>query len=76
MDALAQPAETPESLVADGAVTVRQAAAFTGLGKTALYDAMDAGRLAYLKVGKRRLIPRRALVKWLAAGLVDATRPA
>jgi excisionase family DNA binding protein len=56
-------------LVADGALTMREAAAFAGVGITTLYNAMAAGQLAWVKVGRRRLIPRRALTAFLAARL-------
>ena len=54
------PART--DLFADGAMTVKQAVAFTGLGKTSVYQLMERGDLAYTVVGSRRLIPRKALV--------------
>ena len=57
-------------LLADGVMSIAEAVAFAGLSRTTLYGAMDAGALAYVKRGRRRLIPRRALVAWLAEGLV------
>jgi excisionase family DNA binding protein len=57
---------TSSDLFGDGSVTVAEAARFTGLGRTSLYDLMTAGELTYTKVGARRLIPRRALVELLA----------
>jgi excisionase family DNA binding protein len=38
------------------AYSVDEAAAITGLSRDLLYDQMRAGRLAYLKVGRRRII--------------------
>src|SRR5436305_1339004 len=45
---------------------------FTGISRTFLYALMDGGRLRYIKLGKRRLIPRAELVRLLAGGLTGA----
>lgn len=69
---------TPENdLLADGAISVPDACEFAGLSRTELYRQMDRGTLPYTKIGRRRLIPRRALVAMLAPGLVNppATQP-
>lgn len=60
----------PTELVADGAMSVAEAVRFTGLSRSVLYESMTAGELVYLKHGARRLIPRAALVTFLARGLV------
>ncbi len=69
----------PEALdlLGDGAVGIPEAVAFAGVSRPELYRRMADGRLAFVKIGRRRLIPRRALVRFLAAGLsggVDAGR--
>jgi excisionase family DNA binding protein len=56
-------------LLADGAIGIEQAVEFTGLSRAELYRRMDAGSLRFVKVGRRRLIPKRAAVQMLAAGL-------
>jgi excisionase family DNA binding protein len=61
-----------EQLVEDGAVGVAEASKFTGLGRTFLYSLMDAGRLKYVKLGKRRLIPRAELRRLLAESVANA----
>jgi excisionase family DNA binding protein len=61
-----------EQLVEDGAVHVTEASKFTGLGRTFLYSLMDAGRLKYVKLGKRRLIPRAELRRLLAESVANA----
>ncbi len=68
------PAEV-ERLLADGAMTVQQGVQFSAIGRSALYAAMSRGDLRWLKVGKRRLIPRKALVAFLAAGLRGGWSP-
>lgn len=55
----------------DGAVSVAEASRFTGLGRSELYQMMVRNELAYLKHGRRRLIPRRALVDLLASRLAE-----
>jgi excisionase family DNA binding protein len=49
------------------AVSVEDAAAIAGVGRTTLYEALGNGTLRSLKVGRRRLIPVPALQAWLAA---------
>jgi excisionase family DNA binding protein len=61
-----------EQMVEEGAVTVAHACRFAGVGRTFLYGLMDAGRLRYVKLGKRRLIPRAELRRLLAEGVVGA----
>jgi excisionase family DNA binding protein len=45
---------------------VDEAAAITGLCRDLLYDQMRAGNLAYLKIGRRRIITRQQLEAFLA----------
>ena len=56
-------------LLADGALSVAEAVRFASVSRATLYAAMSAGELVFVKRGRRRLIPKRALVAWLAAGL-------
>ena len=58
--------EALADLLADGTVSVKAATGFTGDTRTALYAAMRAGDLAYFNRGRRRLIPRKSLVQYLA----------
>jgi excisionase family DNA binding protein len=62
-----------KSAVADGVLSVNEAVEFSKLGRTELYKLMTAGKLAFLKHGKRRLIPKRALVELLAGKVVNTT---
>jgi excisionase family DNA binding protein len=48
------------------AYSVNEAAQATGLSRDLLYDEMRAGRLAYLKIGRRRIITRQQLQAFLA----------
>jgi len=47
------------------AYSVDEAAAITGLSRDLLYDEMRTGRLAYLKIGRRRIIARQHLDAFL-----------
>ena len=47
------------------AYSVDEAAAITGLSRDLLYDQMRTGKLAYLKVGRRRIITRQHLEAFL-----------
>ena len=58
-----------DELLEDGTLTVIEAAKFTGLPRTNLYGLMEKGQLPYAQIGRRRLIPRRALVQLLAENL-------
>lgn len=62
-----------ERIVEGGMFSMQEASDFSRLGKTTLYDEMNAGRLAFVKHGRRRLIPRKALQKRLAENLIEAT---
>ena len=48
------------------AYSVAEAAFITGLSSDLLYNQMRAGKLAYLKVGRRRIITRRNLEAFLS----------
>ena len=56
--------------LADGMLGMKESMAFTGLQKDMLYKAMATGELPSFKFGKRRLIAKRDLVKWLERRLV------
>lgn len=63
-------ATTPDVLE-DGTLTIQQAVSFSGLPRTNLYEAMNRRELAWTKVGRRRLIPKRALVDMLRKRLTN-----
>jgi excisionase family DNA binding protein len=48
------------------AYSIKEAAEATGLSRDLLYDEMRAGRLDYLKIGRRRIITRQQLQAFLA----------
>jgi excisionase family DNA binding protein len=57
----------PEPAAGRLAYSVDEAARLTGLSRDLLYDQMRRGNLAYLKVGRRRLITRHHLQQFLGA---------
>ncbi len=57
---------TPERTAERLAYSVDEAAQITGLSRDLLYDQMRTGRLAYLKVGRRRIITREHLEAFLS----------
>jgi excisionase family DNA binding protein len=56
-----QPGESAERL----AYSVDEAARLTGLSRDLLYDQMRFGNLDFIKVGRRRLITRQNLERFL-----------
>ena len=48
------------------AYSVDEVAAITGLSRDLLYDQMRAGKLAFLKIGRRRIITRQQLEAFLS----------
>ncbi len=75
--------ESKQNLVADGLVSLGEAAEFLGVSRSTLYVLMDNGCLKYCKIGGARRIPRRALVELAerslrggpVAGAVGVTKP-
>ena len=62
-------------LVEDGLLSVSEAQEFTRLSRSDIYARMERGELAYCKLGRRRLIPRRALIDWLKTLWSSGKRP-
>ena len=61
-------------LVADGLVTLREAALFLSISRSKLYALMDNGELKFVKLGRSRRVPRRALIDLAASGLQGGWR--
>jgi excisionase family DNA binding protein len=49
------------------ALRMDEATQYSGLGKTSIYDAIRAGKIKATKVGKRRLIFRESLDRFLTS---------
>ena len=49
------------TIVADGLMTISEAVEFLAVSRSKLYEMMDKGELAYVKLGRCRRIRRREL---------------
>lgn len=56
-------------LVQDGLATVAEAQDFTSLSRSKLYSMMESGHLVFVKLGRARRIPWRALIELTAANV-------
>lgn len=57
------------ALFDDGLITVPEASKFLGLSRSQVYCLMETGQLVYVKLGRSRRIPKRALVDLAQANL-------
>jgi excisionase family DNA binding protein len=67
-------AESLASLVADGFVRVPEAVRFMALSRATLYALMESGDLPFCKIGRARLIPRKALAELAERSLVSGSK--
>lgn len=67
----ATPAPESLELLAQGAVSVPDARAEFGISRSRLYELIAAGEVRSIKLGKRRLVPRAELARYLAERLED-----
>jgi len=63
------------TLMADGLLTVEEAAEFLGVSRSMLYSLMERGRLVYAKIGRCRRIPKVALVQLANSSLRGGWNP-
>lgn len=64
-------ASADRELLADGLLTVEEAIKFARLGRTELYARINNRELRSVKIGRRRLIPKRALIDLISRNLVE-----
>jgi excisionase family DNA binding protein len=57
----------PVGFTPDRLLDIESTSAILGIGRSRLYDEIGAGRLRSIKVGRRRLIPARAIEDFIAA---------
>jgi excisionase family DNA binding protein len=50
----------------DRLLDIQSASALLGIGRSRLYDEIGAGRLRSIKVGRRRLVPAKAIADFIA----------
>ena len=53
-------------------LTVEEAAALLGIGRNSAYQAVAAGQIPVIRIGRRLLVPRAALERLLAVTSVTA----
>ena len=69
------PAEKPVRLderlaiVAEGLLTIAETGTFLRLSRASVYNLLDRGELAFVKVGRARRIPKRAVLELAAQAL-------
>lgn len=56
-------------LARDGCVSVAEAVRLLALSTSEVYRLMDRGKLPFVKLGRRRLVPRRGVEELLAANM-------
>jgi excisionase family DNA binding protein len=59
-------------LMADGLANVEEAAEYLSMSRAKVYQLMETGKLAYVKIGRSRRIPRVSLRQLAASCLVTA----
>jgi excisionase family DNA binding protein len=59
------------ALAAEGALPVVEAARFLGISRSRLYELMQDGEVRFLRIGRRRVVPRVALREFLADRLAN-----
>lgn len=62
---------SPEELLRDGSLTIEEAVAFSNIGETRLRERVAAGAILSYLDGTRRMVPKRALVLYLARQYLD-----
>lgn len=69
----AHPPLTLDSIADRVTLTVEEAAALLGLGRSAAYEAARRGQIPTRRLGRRVVVPVPALLAWL--GVPDASSP-
>jgi excisionase family DNA binding protein len=59
-------AAAPAADAPDRLLSINEAADALGIGRSTLYQEIDAGNLRSLKVGRRRLVPSSAIARYAA----------
>lgn len=65
------PLPTAVDLCGDGCLSIPRAARFCGLGVRMFQQLLTVGRIETLRVGKRRVVPKRGLARFLAVRLAE-----
>jgi excisionase family DNA binding protein len=57
-------------LASEGAANVAEACQLLGIKRTYLYALMERGDLRFAKIGRRRVVPRAEITRFLADAIV------
>jgi excisionase family DNA binding protein len=68
--------EERAALIAEGLWTIPEAVDFLRISRSRLYDLMNSGDLIFVKLGRSRRLPRRAVVDLATRGLCGGARVA
>jgi len=63
-----------QELVGDGLMTIQDASRFLSVSRGFVYKLMEGGDLPYVKLGRSRRIPRRAVVELAGRSLQGGAR--
>jgi excisionase family DNA binding protein len=64
--------EARQELLSEGLCGIEEARRYLAVSRTTLYEIMNSGDLAYVKFGRNRRVPRRALRAFAEKQLVGA----
>jgi len=56
---------SPDELESRTIITIKEMSAILGIGRNTAYEAVKKGEIPSVKVGRRILVPSKALDKWL-----------
>ena len=59
---------SPDELESRTIITIKEMSAILGIGRNTAYEAVKKGEIPSVKVGRRILVPSKALDKWLESG--------
>ena len=66
--------ENKDEIVSGGLMTVSEVARFLGLSRASIYLLMERGELPWVKLGRARRVPRRAVVELASRNLLGGWR--
>ena len=68
-------AKSPPGAAEPAPYTVRELSKRLGVGKVGLYEAIARGEVPHIRIGRRIVLPREAIDRWLACTDAGASHP-
>ena len=59
---------SPDELESRTIITIKEMSTILGIGRNTAYEAVKKGEIPSVKVGRRILVPSKALDRWLESG--------